>query len=130
MSTQKATKSQKGLIEINQKTVLAAVGNKGRMVTHARSLPWIGPKYFGSRMNSIHAESLVSKNTKNTNGLTIYVVRPGMKGTSRPCYHCIMKLKKTNFKYIVYTVDGVLRKERMSALNNFEMFKLSSGERW
>ena len=108
---------------------MSAIGADGKIHLQDTSKDSIGPKIQG-RPYTIHAEMAVLKQAKKTKGLTLYVLRPGIKGTSKPCLNCMKILSKTEFRYIVYTVDGVLVKERMSSISSLDGFKLSSGERW
>jgi hypothetical protein len=114
---------------LNTKTTLSAIGADGKIHIQDTSKDRIGPKIQG-RPYTIHAEMSVLKQAKKTKGLTLYIIRPDCEGTSKPCLNCMRILSKTDFRYIVYTVDGVFVKEKMSSIISLDGFKLSSGERW
>ena len=111
--------------------MVAVAGIHGKKVskimTNSR---YTGTRVGGNRTKSLHAEAAVDKRVQsNARGLTMYVVRLGGHGTSMPCASCIRTLFNKGYRYVVFTIDGVPVKYRVSRLYHSGTCIPSSGER-
>jgi tRNA(Arg) A34 adenosine deaminase TadA len=91
------------------------------------------PQY---NMPSLHAEIAALKNINKKNlpkCVNLVVVRFTKEGnlvSSRPCYNCIRTLSRCiNIKYVFYSCDGEIIKEKFNEMLENELTTVSSGAR-
>lgn len=76
---------------------------------------------ISNNYRNTHAETNVIKN-KNQNIKNILIIRIDKIGNllySKPCFHCVTELKKTNIKNIIYSLDtNQLKKDKITELEN------------
>jgi hypothetical protein len=90
-------------------------------------------------MPSKHAEidALYKINTKinipkKVDIIVVRITRSGQLANSRPCFHCIESLEKSNLniKYVYYsTTEGTFAKEKFASMKNSPLTYISSGIR-
>jgi tRNA(Arg) A34 adenosine deaminase TadA len=86
---------------------------------------------------SLHAEIDAFKKLPNyylSKDLNLIVVRFSQNGelsSSRPCYHCLKTLSSSGIriKYVYYSNDGEIIKEKFNEMMNSELTSVSSGMR-
>lgn len=83
---------------------------------------------------STHAEmNLLKRLNPKLANVDILVIRVSVTdkiGSSRPCYHCILRLVKTGVRYVYYSTEaGTIVRERVRCMLNSPLTKASSGYR-
>ena len=87
-----------------------------------------------SKLNSHIVRKI--KKSESINFLVIRFSKTGIIGSSRPCYHCLVKTemmlkkKKINLKYVYYSKDdGTIVREKYTEMKNSNQTYISSGNR-
>lgn len=85
----------------------ALIVKSGRVLGGDTNVPRITPNTPPNRV-STHAEIRVLKNTKNTNGATLYVARLKSKdeyGLAKPCVWCLNHILDAGIYKVVFTTN-------------------------